>query len=125
MTEPELTKDLELNYGVIERAFINKDLEQVAKYIAPHYVGVTPDGRAMDKDGLLESVKKQFSQMDVVSWRRRVSKLAVEGDKVRAVAEGVYRVVQDGVPLDIPLVNEDTWQIGPIGWWVVESKGLK
>ena len=125
MEEPELTKDLESNYKAIERAFIKKDLEGVAKFIAPAFVGVTPDGHVMGKDDLLKSLRKQFDTLDVVSWDRRVNKLAVEGDKVRAVAEGLYRTVQDGIPVDIPLVNEDIWQVGPNGWWVVESKGLK
>lgn len=112
-------------YAEIEEAFRTKDLDVVAKYIAPNWVGMMGD-EPVDRVQLLRNVKGQFETLDDISWPRTIAVIRSDATRIKVKAEGVYRATQreSGEPFEIALTNEDTWILGPEGWRNFASKSL-
>jgi ketosteroid isomerase-like protein len=123
MTTAEITTLLDAKYDAIEEAFKRKDLKAISNYMSPNFVSF--DGRReKTRDELIDGLRHRFEEMDVVSWKRHVTKLTVDGDRVSATADGVFRTRNKGDTeiADQRLVNVDVWEPGDGGWHITSSR---
>lgn len=127
MTDSEATKQLETIYDTIEDAFRRKDLDKILSYMAPEYQGTTPEGKSMTREDLAASLRTQFENMTVTSWHRSITSLDLVGDIATLTVEGAFKATKDGArlePVEMQLVNQDTWKCDGTTWQMTASKAL-
>lgn len=126
MEDQAALKAIETKYAEIDEAFRSKDLDTVARHIAPNWVG-TAGGKTVTRDQLMENVWHQFETLDNISWHREIELVGAEGELVTVRAVGVFRATkrESGEPLELNLANDDTWTNGPGGWQVTRSVGVE
>ena len=116
-----LTQELEANYAAIEKAFQDKDIDGIARFLAPDFAVHQKDGTTVSRDQALAGMKLQMQTMEDMSWHRRVTKLERDGDVATATVEGTLRATlktPDGrpVPIDMEIVATDVWVQTAKGW---------
>jgi hypothetical protein len=120
MNGNELKSVLEGYYDEIETAFQQKDFAAIEGYMAPVFMAYPKDDEPKDRDALMQSVRSMLSDMDVISWRRHVTNLQIEGNVATAVVEGVFKTSKG----EQVLRNEDVWEQRGPAWVMVRSRAL-
>jgi len=125
MTKDPVT-EIEARYRDIDKAFRHKDLDTVAKHIAPNWTG-TDAGKPVTRQDLLDNVKRMFDTLSDITWPRTVKPVSVDEHKVVVIAEGDYRAkkTESGEPVEMHLSNKDTWTDQGGEWKVSASLGLE
>src|SRR4051812_22020552 len=119
MESSEIRQKLEELYAYAEDAFRRKDLETIRDLMADDYRGETPDGKALDLEGTMESVRNLLGSSDVIGWDRRITDMKIDGERVAVTVSGLFQAVKQGEskePVETMLVNQDVWQHTGAGW---------
>jgi hypothetical protein len=121
----DVQKTLEGNYAAISKAFVDKDFDKFASFLAPDFKGKSPRGIA-DRAKVIQDFKSQRERMSDIHWTKKITGLKVEGAIAHAQVEGVLTSkmdVGDKKPhtFDLKSVAKDDWALGKDGKWLLKS----
>ena len=126
----KVTKQLEVNYAAISKAFVSKDLDGMMRFLAPDFFAKDLDGSILTRAKVSKDFKQQMDATSNVTWVRKVTALTHEGKAVVATVEGKFSGVytmpdQKTSALSFTATAKDRWLFDGKKWVLKSSTVTK